>query len=127
MERSAIYRRALAPIMLMLGMLGIVAGVAGYFLYFEGRLRFAVFLLGIGLAGLSGAYLQIRFQAVKEHEPFWSPPTKRVTQALVPALFVGALFGIASAFNPEKLWFVPPQLLLGEPAWFLPPVWMLLY
>ena len=32
MERSAIYRRALAPNMLMLGAVGIAAGIAGYFL-----------------------------------------------------------------------------------------------
>jgi hypothetical protein len=31
MERSAIYRRALAPVMLMLGALGIGGGAAGYF------------------------------------------------------------------------------------------------
>jgi hypothetical protein len=127
MERSAVYRRALAPIMLMLGSVGIGAGVLGYFLDIEGSRRFAVYWLGVSVAGLAGAYLQMRGQAIRDSEPFWSPPTKRVTQALAPALTVGAVVGIAIAMAPRGLFFKPPGLLIGEPAWQLPPVWMLLY
>lgn len=127
MERSAIYRRALAPVMLMLGGIGIVAGVAGYFLPLADSRRFAVYWLGISCAALAGAYLQMRGQALGDGEQFWSPPTRRVTQALAPALSVGAIFGLACALSPRAFVFLPPGLLAGEPAWQLPPVWMLAY
>jgi len=31
----------------------------------------------------------VRRQALKDSEPFWSPPTRRVSLALLPAFFVG--------------------------------------
>jgi hypothetical protein len=127
MERSAVYRRALAPTMMMLGVFGIAAGVAGYFLQISTRSAFAYFWMTVGIAGLAGAYLQMRRQALSEHEPFWSPPTKRVTQALMPALFVGAIFGCAAAGAPVINYFVAPALIVGEADWWLPPAWMLLY
>jgi hypothetical protein len=127
MERSAVYRRALAPTMVMLGLLGIVAGLAGYYLQIVDRSRFAFFWMGVGVAGLAGAYLQMRGQALKEREPFWSPPTKRVTLALTPALFVGAMFGLAAAQAPMLNYFISPSLIVGEAGWWLPAVWMLLY
>lgn len=127
MERSAIYRRALAPIMLMLGFIGIAAGVAGYFLPLGDSRRFAVYWLGISGSSIAGAYLQMRSQALGEGEDFWSPPTRRVTQALAPALCVGAIFGVATATSPRAFVFLPPSLLAGDPAWQLPAVWMLAY
>lgn len=127
MERSAIYRRALAPNMLMLGIVGIGAGVAGYFLPIEGSRRFSVYWLCISIGALAASYLNMRREALRDHEEFWSPPTRRVTQALMPALFVGAVFGFLTAISPGSILLVPPSLLAGEPAWQLPPVWMLLY
>lgn len=127
MERSAIYRRALAPNMLMLGAVGIGAGVAGYFLPLAGSRRFAVYWLCVSVGALAASYLNMRREALRDHEPFWSPPTRRVTQALAPALCVGAVFGVATAISPWSILLVPPSLLAGEPAWQLPPVWMLLY
>lgn len=127
MERSAVYRRALAPIMLMLGVIGIAAGGLGYFLNIQDSRRFAVFWMGVSLASLAGVYLQIRGQALKEGEDFWSPPTRRVTLALLPALFVGAVFGVGTAGAPRTVYFMPASLVVGEPGWQLPPVWMLLY
>jgi len=127
MERSAVYRRALAPIMLMLGGLGLAAGILGYFLKIEDSRRFAIFWMGVSIASLAGAYLQMRGQAIRDGEDFWSPPTRRVTLALFPALFVGAVFGLGTAGAPRTVYFMPPSLVVGEPAWQLPPVWMLLY
>ena len=127
MERSAIYRRALAPNMLMLGIVGIAGGIAGYFLPLAGSRRFAIYWLSISIGSLAASYLNMRRQALRDHEQFWSPPTRRVTQALAPALVVGAVFGCATAISPWSILLVPPSLLAGEPAWQLPPVWMLLY
>lgn len=125
MERSAIYRRALAPVMLMLGGLGISAGVAGYFINIFHRENFVLYWLGVGAAGLAGAYLQVRAQALREHEEFWSPPTKRVTQALMPALVVGAIFGLGIGAPVTKI--AQPLEVVSEPAWWLVCAWMLLY
>lgn len=127
MERSAIYRRALAPNMLMLGAIGIAAGVAGYFLSLDRSRAFAIYWLCISAGSLAASYLNMRREALQDHEPFWSPPTRRVTLALAPALFVGAVFGFATILSPGSIRLVPPSLLAGEPAWQLPPVWMLLY
>lgn len=125
MERSAIYRRALAPTMIMLGILGIAAGLVGF--YFQIQRGFAIYWMSVGVSGLSAAYFQMRRQALKEQEPFWSPPTRRVTLALLPALSVGALLGLAAARVPEILGMVPPRLMEAHAEWWLPAGWMLLY
>jgi hypothetical protein len=118
MERSAIYRRALAPIMTFLGILGVLASIAGALLRMESSLQFGIYWMGVSFVGLLGAFLIARRQALKDREPFWSPPTKRVTQALMPSLFVGAVIGIIFTFA------------LGSAvsfAWALPVTWILLY
>ena len=38
---------------------------------------------------VAGAFLIARRQALKDNEPFWSPPTRRVAQALLPPLTAG--------------------------------------
>ena len=118
MERSAVYRRALAPVMLLIGILGSVAGVVGWSWPLESSRAFALYWGGISLAGLSAAYLLVRRQALKDAEPFWSPPTRRVTQALLPALFAGWICVVLMLF---PRWQDP---LL---SWYLPPIWMILY
>jgi len=63
---------------------------------------------------LGGAFLVARRQAFKAHEPYWSPPTRRVAQALLPALAAGLFFSTALlVFNPEnrRLLFIFPNLL----------------
>lgn len=118
MERSAIYRRALAPIMLMLGLLGIGAGLLGFFFHLNEPAQFGLFWMGISIVALCIAYLTVRKQAIKEAQPFWSPPTRRVTQAMLPPLFVGAVAGLLFSRPTE----VPQPYI----QW-LPVCWMLLY
>jgi hypothetical protein len=118
MERSAIYRRALAPIMIFLGVLGLFASVLASIVRIDRAITFTSYWCAVSLAGLLGAYLLARRQALKDHEPFWSPPTRRVTQALLPSLFVGAVLGAIFTFA------------LGNQAsfsWALPVTWILLY
>ena len=45
------------------------------------------------MVALAGSFLLVRRQALKESEPFWSPPTRRVTQALLPPLVAGLMIG----------------------------------
>ena len=42
---------------------------------------------------MAGSFLLVRRQSLKAAEPFWSPPTRRVAQALLPPLFFGFVLG----------------------------------
>ena len=98
MERSAVYRRALAPIMLFAGVLGVVAAIAGLVLHFDSMRAFAALWLGTAVIVVAGAFLIARGQAIKDKDGFWSPPTRRIGQALLPPLFAGMFFGSAFVF-----------------------------
>lgn len=118
MERSAIYRRALAPIMLLLGILGLLAALIAWRLSVTSSRAFGGYWMGVSVVGVSGAYLMVRRQSLRDEEPFWSPPTKRVTQAALPSVFIGFAAGVLmiadSAGNKLEVWW-------------LPPIWMCLY
>src|SRR5678809_282887 len=117
MERSAVYRRALAPIMTFNGVLGVAAGVIGWAAKINSPQGFIAYWAGVGLSALGGSFLLVRRQALKESEPFWSPPTRRIAQALLPALFVGSIAGILAFVCPT--WdFLQVQSLA--------PFWMVL-
>ena len=116
MERSAVYRRALAPIMTCAGVLGITGGIVGRTLKIQAAEQFVMFWGGVAVAAVVAAFLLVRRQALKDAEPFWSPPTRRVAQGLLPPLFIGMIAGILSAVCPG--WdFVQP--------WGLPAFWMM--
>ena len=89
MERSAVYRRALAPIMLFVGAVGIIGGLVGWLAKLESNPAFVLLWLGVAVLSLVGSLLLVRRQALKDSEPFWSPPTRRVGQALLPAFSIG--------------------------------------
>jgi hypothetical protein len=98
MERSAIYRRALAPIMLLAGIIGVVAAIIGI-LWVSAKFRgFVALWLSAAILALAGALLIARRQALKENEAFWSPPTRRVAQALFLPLSAGFCLGVLPAF-----------------------------
>lgn len=99
MERSAVYRRALAPIMCFNGATGLAGCAACSLLGINNTLTFVELWFSIAAIALSGSFLLIRRQALKDSEPLWSPPTKRVFTAIVPTLGVGALFGTVFLFN----------------------------
>jgi hypothetical protein len=95
MERSALYRRALAPIMIFSGVMGVVAATVGILFHLDSMRNFGVLWLGTAVVTVAGAFFIARRQAVKDSENFWSPPTRRVGQALFPALAAGASLGAA--------------------------------
>ena len=118
MERSALYRRALAPIMLYAGVLGIAGGVLGWTLRINSAQAFVGFWAGVGILALVGSFLLVRRQALKAAEPFWSPPTRRVAQGLLPPLLAGSVAGLLALICPQ--WdFLPASAL--------PAFWVLLY
>jgi hypothetical protein len=110
MERSAVYRRALAPIMLVSGGAGMAAAALSTFKPIHSPRDFGLFWLSVSLVALIAAFLLVRRQALKEAEAFWSPPTRRVSQALLPAFFLGLVAGAFFVFAGDKL-SAPPTLL----------------
>jgi hypothetical protein len=129
MERSALYRRALAPIMLLAGALGVVAAAAGLLLQLNSYRGFLTLWFGAAMLAILGALLITRRQALKDKETFWSPPTRRVALALLPPLLVGMLFGIfpavfhaafEAAFQIAIAWILFYGLALHAAGFFMP-------
>jgi hypothetical protein len=122
MERSAIYRRALAPVMIFNGVVGVAGAAAGWVLQIGTVRAFILYWAGIGVLAIAGSFLLVRRQALKESEPFWSPPTRRVTQATLPPLTAGLILGVFVWMNvgtaPESM---------GNVLLWLPLSWVVLY
>jgi hypothetical protein len=121
MERSAVYRRALAPVMMLTGGVGLAAGGVGWVAQCNSSRQFILFWFAVAIVALVGSFVVIRRQALREHEPFWSPPTRRVAQAMLPNLFIGLIPGLLLA-----LFEADGDIAQGI-TWVLIPVWTALY
>ena len=124
MERSALYRHALAPIVISNGALGTLAAVIGVLTSLDAPRAFLAYWMIVGLVAISGSFLLVRRQALKDAEPFWSPPTRRVAQGLLPPLVAGGAIGL----------IVLARVAADEPAivrvitmLWLPLAWVVLY
>jgi hypothetical protein len=127
MERSALYRRALAPIMLFAGAMGIVAAVVGLLFHLDSMRSFGALWLGTAAIVVIGAFLIARRQAGQDKELFWSPPTRRVAQALSPPLFagmfLGCIFACVGINNPTFVtffWLLFYGCALHSAGFFMP-------
>jgi hypothetical protein len=87
---------------------------------------FIAYWMAVGLVGVAGAFLLARRQALKAAEPFWSPPTRRVGQALFPPLFFGCVLGMVLLVRGSVARLEPG--VVGELSirW-LPLAWIALY
>jgi len=94
MERSAVYRRTLAPIMIYAGCLGTFSAAAGLALHIDKFKAFFALWFVTAAVVIVGALLIARRQALKDNEPFWSPPTRRIVQAISPPLTAGMFLGL---------------------------------
>ena len=104
MERSAVYRRALAPIMLICGISGLAGGVVGWQWQINSNQGFVFVWVITAIFALSCSTLLVRQQALRESEPFWSPPTRRVVQALAPSFLIGAVSaGVLAKWENEVM------------------------
>src|SRR3977135_2791252 len=124
MERSAVYRRALAPIMIFNGVLGLAAAILGWALKIASPRSFILFWAGVALLALTGSFWIVRRQALKDSEPFWSPPTRRVTQALLPPLAAGFIISVVTLMSVDSA-SEPLGRVMGM-LW-LPLAWVVLY
>jgi hypothetical protein len=118
MERSAIYRRTLAPVMLSSGAIGLAAAIVPCFKPIHSNRGFALYWMSVGVVAVAIAYLLVRRQALREQEPFWSPPTRRVTEALIPPFVAGCAVALLMlVFN----------MRIGLATWHAAAAWVILY
>jgi len=128
MERSTLYRRALAPVMLVSGAIGTVAAFVPRYANISTNQRFALYWLAVGVVAIVAGLLLVRRQALKAAEPFWSGPTRRVIQAIFPALLVGLLAGVFNVLNANpwragllaQLWVIVYGCALHAAGFFMP-------
>ena len=128
MERSTLYRRALAPVMFLSGVIGTASALVARLLPLETNSRFALYWLAVGIVTILAALLLVRRQALKDAEPFWSVPTRRVIQALLPAFLVGLLAGFFNVLNQNpwhagllaQLWVIVYGCALHAAGFFMP-------
>lgn len=131
MERSAVYRRALAPVMIFIGVVGLAGSVIGWRCGFDSPTAFVGFWYAIAALALTGAFLLVRRQSLRDHEPFWSPPTRRVAQALLPPLLAGFVAGLvvlaAHRLPPGAANWPLGDMPAAQQIHLLPVVWSVLY
>lgn len=117
MERAALYRRTLAPIMLYLGAVGTLAGLGGVAMGVDTLAGFYAWWIAAAVLALAGAFVIARRQAMRDGERFWSPPALRVAEAMAPPLTAGLLFGLAltlvDAAPPRGLFVLANALFYG--------------
>jgi hypothetical protein len=117
MERSALYRRTLAPIMLYVGAAGTLAGLGGIVLGIDTLAGFYAWWLSAAVLAVAGAFLIARRQALRDGERFWSPPTLRVAAAMAPPLAAGLVLSVAlpmfDAAPPRGLFVLASALFYG--------------
>lgn len=118
MERAALYRRTLTPVCFATGVLGVAAAGLGWVLDLDSARGFALYWMAVATTTLGICLTIMRRQALLENEPFWSAPTRRVAQAMLPALFAGCIAGVVMG---APSWREPLH------AWWLPGIWMMLF
>ena len=124
MERSALYRRALAPVMVLNGALGLAGALGGRLVAMHSPRSFVLFWTGICVLAVAASYLLVRRQALHASEPFWSPPTRRVTEAFLLPLAAGIIL-TAGAFAHAS--GAPGDEAAADSLRWLPPAWVVLY
>tara|TARA_B000000475_G_scaffold219742_1_gene182621 strand:+ start:900 stop:1526 length:627 start_codon:yes stop_codon:yes gene_type:complete len=103
MEQASVYRRAMAPLAIIVGIFGITAAGLAEAVDWVGPDYFAGYWIGVAIFSISAALLLIRIQSLKSNEAFWSPPTRRVANAMVPLLLAGLGLGILEIINKPNL------------------------
>jgi hypothetical protein len=110
--------------MIFNGVVGLAAAGLGWALQIGTPRAFILFWAAVAVVGLTGSLFLVRRQSLKEGEPFWSPPTRRVSQALLPPLTAGCL--LSAVLFAATDW--APRNPAGPP-WlpWLPLGWVVLY
>jgi hypothetical protein len=111
--------------MLLAGGVGLAAAVIGTLCELQAPRAFIGFWLAVSVVPSAGAFLLIRRQALRDAEPFWSPPTRRVVQAVLPPFAAAVLAGLATAVIVDAR--MEPVLANRWATQLLPVAWVVLY
>jgi len=117
MEHVGLYRRALAPVAIFVGVLGIAAAVFAQAVGWTEPNHFTSYWMGVAVISILSALLLIRSQALKGGEKFWSPPTRRVAKAMAPMLAAGLGLGLLELLHAP----------MDRDGVSLAAMWMILY
>jgi hypothetical protein len=117
--------------MILTGIIGLLAAAIGWWFQIYNPMPFVGYWFCVAVVALAGSLLLVRRQAWEQAEPFWSPPTRRVAQAMLPPLAagcaVGALVFVAGTLSqkgePPAGGYAPNRLVLI----CLPLAWVILY
>ncbi len=94
MERAALYRRTLAPVMLSTGVIGVSAAGVGLLAAVRSPLGFVGLWLVVAVLATLVSFLIVRRQAITAQEPFNTPASRRVFGAMHPPFTTGALLTV---------------------------------
>lgn len=130
MERSALYRRAVAPLQVLAGVVGLVAAVAGVEMGMSEVRVSVLFWMFTGWVVGGFALILVRRQALGAGERFWTPPARRVLRAVSPGFAAGAMLtlpvladrsaGRAMSELIPAMWMICYGLSMHAAAFFLP-------
>ena len=127
MERAALYRRGLAPMMLVAGVLGLAAAALGWLVPLVTPTGFLGLWLVTAFVVLVASFLLVRRQALNASEPFWTPPTRRVVLAALPAALVGVVVTFVEGQSEVwiaggllSVWLICHGLALHAAGFFMP-------
>ena len=127
MERAALYRRALAPIMIAVGCIGLAAAILGWKLGVAAPRTFILYWLVVAVVACAVAFFLVRRQAIQAGELIWSPPAKRVVHAAIPALAAGLAISLIVIWVLPHLPTEPKNLAAVLGMLWLPLGWIILY
>jgi len=119
------YRRALAPLMTVTGVIGMGAALAGWKANLAQADVFLLYWLCVAGVALVAGLVLVRRQAIQRSEPVWSPPARRVARAILPPLFAGLAIGMITAGAAAQSVTDPAPSYLSHIA--LPLLWVILY
>jgi len=120
MERAGLYRRALAPVMFTVGVLGLVAGV-GFNFGVSSGVHFHHRWSAVAMVSFTIALLIARMQALKAKEPLLTPPARKVMGAFfLPWACAGLMTLCLVPVNPK-------ESLEVWTSWVLVSLWLTFY
>ncbi|MEI9960348.1 MAG: hypothetical protein WDM76_04215 [Limisphaerales bacterium] len=82
----------------MAGIIGIIAAIIGILWVSNTYRGFVILWFSAAVLVIVGTLLIARRQALKDKEVFWSPPARRVVQAIIPPLAAGLCLGVLPVF-----------------------------
>lgn len=123
MERAGLYRRALAPVMLLVGVVGVGAAIGAQYALVNTYADFLRWWVTTCLVAMLVVIGFARQQAWREKEPLLTAPAKRVVSALLApylsALVVSTPFRLITVDMSDHNTLLPLYWLIG--------LWLLLH